>query len=120
MAESGGQLVGMMLLGPDLSNPNHIQIDALYVADQNQRSGVGGLLLNKALRTYPDNDMILWCAEKNQKARDFYEKNGFEVDDRSFVWKPLPGVRVPHVGYRLHRSAPEVAGADDVVPGSGR
>jgi pimeloyl-ACP methyl ester carboxylesterase/GNAT superfamily N-acetyltransferase len=115
MAESGGQVVGMMLLGPDLSNPNHIQIDALYVADQNQRSGVGGLLLNKALRAYPDNDMILWCAEKNQKARDFYEKNGFEVDDRSFVWKPLPGVRVPHVGYRLYRSAPEAADADDVV-----
>jgi len=44
MAESRGQLLGMMLLGPDLSNPNHIQIDALYVADQNQRSGVGGLL----------------------------------------------------------------------------
>jgi GNAT superfamily N-acetyltransferase len=115
MAESRGQLLGMMLLGPDLSNPNHIQIDALYVADQNQRSGVGGLLLTKALRTYPDNDMILWCAEKNEKARDFYEKNGFEVDDRSFQWKPLPGVRVPHVGYRLYRSTPEAAGADDVA-----
>jgi pimeloyl-ACP methyl ester carboxylesterase/GNAT superfamily N-acetyltransferase len=118
MAESRGQLLGMMLLGPDLSNPNHIQIDALYVADQNQRSGIGGSLLNKALRTYPDNDIILWCAEKNQKARDFYEKNGFEVDERSFVWKPLPGVRVPHVGYRLYRSAPEVADADDVVRGA--
>jgi pimeloyl-ACP methyl ester carboxylesterase/GNAT superfamily N-acetyltransferase len=115
MAESRGQLLGMMLLGPDLSNPNHIQIDALYVADTNQRSGIGGLLLSKALRTYPENDMILWCADKNQKARDFYEKAGFEVDDRTFVWKPLPGVNVPHVGYRLYRSAPEAAGADETV-----
>ena len=107
MAESRGKLLGMMLLGPDLSNPNHVQIDALYVADDHQRSGVGRLLLDKALDTYPDNDMILWCANKNQKARSFYEKQGFQLDDRTYVWKPLPGVTVPHVGYRLFRSAPQ-------------
>lgn len=109
MAESRGKLIGMMLLGPDLSNPDHVQIDALYVADDNQRNGIGHLLLERALNTYPDNDMILWCANKNQKARSFYEKQGFQLDGRTYVWKPLPGVTVPHVGYRLSRTAPDAA-----------
>lgn len=119
MAEARGQLVGMALFGPDLSNPKHIQIDALYVADTSQRLGIGGLLLNKALDTFPDNDMILWCATKNQKARDFYEKNDFELDNRTYAWKPLPGVTVPHVGYRLYRSGrpdePEVEPAREIT-----
>nr|WP_216638758.1 alpha/beta fold hydrolase [Mycobacterium asiaticum] len=109
VAEARGKLLGMTLFGPDLSNPEQIQIDALYIADDKQRQGIGGLLLNKALRTYPDNDMILWCADKNEKARNFYEKNDFQLDGRSYVWKPLPGVNVPHVGYRLVRSTPEAA-----------
>ncbi|MFV0493836.1 GNAT family N-acetyltransferase [Mycobacterium sp.] len=107
MAEARGRLLGMMLLGPDLLNPNHIQIDALYVTEQTQRTGIGGRLLDTALETYSGRDMILWCAEKNRKARDFYEAKGFEVDDRTFVWRPLPGVNVPHVGYRLHRRRPD-------------
>lgn len=107
MAEARGQLLGMTMFGPDLSDPRHIQIDALYILDDKQRHGIGAMLLNKVLRTYPDNDIILWCADKNQKARNFYEKNGFAQDDRTYVWKPLPGVMVPHVGYRLYRSAAE-------------
>ncbi|WP_248791219.1 GNAT family N-acetyltransferase, partial [Escherichia coli] len=83
---------------------------------------IGGMLLNKVLRTYPDNDIILWCADKNQKARNFYEKHGFELDDRTYVWKPLPGVTVPHVGYRLYRTAaeetPEQQPAASAAPGS--
>ncbi|WP_081291103.1 alpha/beta fold hydrolase [Mycobacterium asiaticum] len=115
MAEARGKLLGMILFGPDLSNPNDIQIDALYISDEHQRHGVGGLLLHKALRVFPDNDMILWCAEKNQKARDFYEKKGFELDGRTYSWKPLPGVSVPHVGYRLYRAAPVVTGPPAIV-----
>ncbi|WP_081283080.1 alpha/beta fold hydrolase [Mycobacterium asiaticum] len=115
MAEARGKLLGMILFGPDLSNPNDIQIDALYISDEHQRHGIGGLLLNKALRVFPDNDMILWCADKNQKARDFYEKKGFELDGRTYSWKPLPGVSVPHVGYRLYRAAPVVTGPPAIV-----
>lgn len=103
VAETKGQMLGMIIFGPDLSNPNHIHIDALYIADDHQRGGIGSQLLNKALRTYPDNDIILWCADKNQKARNFYEKKDFTIDDRTYNWKPLPGVNVPHVGYRLYR-----------------
>ncbi|MHA7650445.1 alpha/beta fold hydrolase [Mycobacterium sp. ML4] len=118
MAEARGKLLGMTLFGPDLSNPNHIQIDALYIADDNQRHGIGSMLLNKVLRTYPDNDIILWAADKNQKARNFYEKHGFELDDRTYVWKPLPGVTVPHVGYRLYRWAAEQGTTKVAAPAS--
>lgn len=103
IAESGGKTLGMIMYGPDLANPRDVQIDALYIAENSQRHGIGGRLLNKALHAYPTADVILWAAEKNDKARRFYEKKNFELDGSTFVWKPLPGVSVPHVGYRLRR-----------------
>nr|WP_244975578.1 GNAT family N-acetyltransferase [Mycobacterium kubicae] len=110
IAEKGRQPLGMALFGPDLSNPELIQLDALYIAEASQRLGLGGRLLDTALHLHPGADMILWCAEKNRKAREFYEGKNFRLDGRSYVWKPLPGVKVPHVGYRLYRSA---SGVDD-------
>ncbi|HWF30119.1 MAG TPA: GNAT family N-acetyltransferase [Mycobacterium sp.] len=104
IAESDGKTVGMTIFGPDAVNPDDLQIDAVYTAEESQRLGIGGRLLDKAVRTNPSGDVILWCAERNLKAREFYEKKNFRLDGRTFVWKPLPGVPVPHVGYRLYRS----------------
>ena len=106
VAESRGKLLGMMIFGPDAANPNDIQIDALYTAEEAHGLGVGALLLGKAARSNPSGDVILWCAEKADKTREFYEKNNFQLEDRTLVWEALPGVRVTHVGYRLHQSAP--------------
>jgi GNAT superfamily N-acetyltransferase len=103
IAESGGKALGMTMFGPDSASPADLQIDALYTAEEGQRQGIGARLLNKAVRSNPSGDAILWCAEKNSKARQFYEKNNFQLDGRTFVWRPLPGVTVPHVGYRLYR-----------------
>ena len=103
VAESGGRAVGVAIFGPDVANPDEVQIDALYIAEQSQRHGVGGLLLEKVLSLNPSNDVILWCAERNAKARCFYEKNHFHADGRTLVWEPLPGIRVDHDGYRLRR-----------------
>jgi GNAT superfamily N-acetyltransferase len=105
LAESGGKTLGMTIFGPDLANPDDLQIDALYTAEESQHLGIGSRLLDKAVRSNPSGDVILWCAEKNHKAREFYEKKNFRLDGRTFIWKPLPGVPVPHVGYRLYRSA---------------
>jgi GNAT superfamily N-acetyltransferase len=107
IAESGGRILGMTIFGPDDANPDQVQIDSLYTVEESQRHGIGGRLLNKALRANPSGDVILWCAEKNRKARRFYENKNFQVDGRTLVWEPLPGVQVPHVGYRFNRSAPE-------------
>ena len=106
IAESGSQTLGVTIFGPDADDPEHLQIDALYIAEESQRHGIGGRLLNKALSSNPSGDVILWCAEKNGKARRFYEKKNFLVDGRTLNWEPLPGVIVAHVGYRFYRSAP--------------
>jgi GNAT superfamily N-acetyltransferase len=103
IAESGDRILGVTIFGPDPANPDHLQIDALYIAEDCQRHGVGGSLLETALITTPAGDAVLWCAEKNDKGRRFYEKNNFQLDGRTLDWEPLPGVRVPHVGYTLRR-----------------
>jgi len=107
IAEYGGKPVGMTIFGPDAENPRHVLLDALYTAAGSHHRGIGSRLLNKALRSNPSGDVMLWCAEKNRPARDFYEKKNFRLDGRTFVWTPLAGVDVPHVGYRLYRSEPQ-------------
>jgi len=107
IAESAGKTLGMTIFGPDAANPDHLQVDALYTAKEAQDRGIGGRLLNKAVRSNPSGDAILWCAEKNHKSRQFFEEKNFQLDGRTLNFEPLPGVTVPLVGYRLCRSAPE-------------
>lgn len=103
IAESGGRPLGVAIFGPDPDVPDALQIDALYVADDSQRHGIGGRLLDEVMRSRPAGDVILWCAEQNGKARRFYEKKSFRPDGRTLDWEPLPGLKVAHVGYRLTR-----------------
>ncbi len=105
IAEARNKMLGMTIFGPDSTTTYTLRLEALYTAEAAQQLGIGVRLLNKALRSNPSSDVILWCAEGNDKARQFYEKHNFQLDGRSYIWKPLPGVRVPHVGYRLFRSA---------------
>ncbi|OBJ02556.1 GNAT family N-acetyltransferase [Mycobacterium sp. 1465703.0] len=103
IAESSGQLLGMTIFGPDPDDPERLQLDALYISPESQRHGIGGLLLAKVLDCDPGCDVVLWCAEANAAARRFYEKNDFHPDGRTLNWEPAPGVKVPHLGYRLRR-----------------
>ena len=103
VAESSGRTLGVAIFGPDADERDAVQIDALYIADESQRHGIGGRMLDEILSTHPAGDVILWAAEKNDKARRFYEKNDFRVDGRTLDWEPLPGIKVAHVGYRLRR-----------------
>jgi GNAT superfamily N-acetyltransferase len=103
IAESAGRTVGVTIFGPDSDDPDHLLIDALYVTEESQRHGVGGHLLETAMGTHPSGDVVLWCAVENGRARSFYEKRNFRIDGRTLDWEPLPGVIVPHVGYRFTR-----------------
>ena len=103
IVESGGRTIGVTIFGPDSADPDHLLIDALYIDEESQRHGVGGRLLDEVVTSHPAGDIVLWCAEKNDKARRFYEKNDFRIDGRTLDWELLPGVVVPHVGYRLTR-----------------
>jgi GNAT superfamily N-acetyltransferase len=103
VAESGSRTIAMTIFGPDPADPEQVELDSLYVAADWQRHGVGGRLLATALSEKPTGDVVLWCAEGNAQARIFYEKARFHVDGRTLDWKPLPGVSVAHLGYRLSR-----------------
>lgn len=103
IAEAGGKPLGVAIFGPATDEPGSVQLDALYVSEDSQRLGVGGLLLETVLDTMPSGDVILWVAVNNTKARRFYEKQDFRADGRTLDWEPLPGIRVAHVGYRLTR-----------------
>lgn len=103
IAESGDRVAGVTIFGPDPAAPGRLQIDALYVAEDCQGRGLGGRLLDTALCTLPSADVVLWCAEQNDRARNFYENRQFRLDGRTLDWEPLAGVRVPHVGYTLRR-----------------
>lgn len=104
LAESDGKAVGVTIFGPQPENPDRLEIDALYIKQEGQRRGIGGVLLDKALASQPSADVVLWCAEKNRKARCFYEKKAFQLDGRTFSWEPIPGVKVVELGYTLYRS----------------
>ncbi|WP_077081736.1 GNAT family N-acetyltransferase [Mycobacterium numidiamassiliense] len=104
IAEARNKILGMSIYGPDFSTANTTRLEALYTADEAKSLRIGVRLLNKAVRSNPSSDVILWCAEKNEKARQFYEKHDFQLDGRTHIWKPLPGISVPHVGYR-HKAA---------------
>jgi GNAT superfamily N-acetyltransferase len=100
IAESAGTPLGMTVFGPDGEEPDALKIEALYVAEDARGLGIGVRLLNRAVCAHPSGDVILWCAERNDGARNFYEYHDFHVDGRTYIWEPLPGVSVAHVGYR--------------------
>ncbi|KZS80222.1 GNAT family N-acetyltransferase [Mycobacterium persicum] len=105
LAESSGHIVGVSIFGPEPGNPDHLEIDALYVAAGHERRGIGSLLLDHALSSEPSHDAVLWCAEMNHQAQCFYRKKGFRPDGRSDLLTLLPGVlAVPQIGFTLHRS----------------
>ncbi|OBG33414.1 GNAT family N-acetyltransferase [Mycobacterium sp. E3198] len=103
VAEAGGRTLGVTIFGPDSDQPEDLLVDALYVAEESQRHGIGARMLGEVLGSHPSGDVILWCAEQNDRARRFYEKNNFRVDGRTLDWEPLPGIKVAHLGYRLKR-----------------
>lgn len=61
-------------------SPNVWQLQELYVDTFFQKQGYGEKLLKNFLENAGNNGaerVFLWALEKNLRARDFYEKNGF-------------------------------------------
>jgi len=71
LARREGRLVGMLALEGQL-------IEQLFVAVEAQRTGVGTVLLQKAMQRSPEG-LALFTFRKNLRARTFYEKSGFEI-----------------------------------------
>jgi len=53
IAESGGKALGMTMFGPDSARPDHVQIDALYTAEEGRASASVAACLTKPCARIP-------------------------------------------------------------------
>ncbi|MFJ9561826.1 GNAT family N-acetyltransferase [Streptomyces fuscichromogenes] len=93
LAESGGRVVGMMVLAGDL-------LSQLYLAPEWRGRGIGDRFVALAKERSP-RGLTLWTFQVNEPAHRFYERHGFvavEYTDGSgneerepdvrYVWRP--------------------------------
>lgn len=66
-----GQIVGFLGLRGD-------EVSHLYVDPARQGQGIGTVLLDHAKKLRPER-LELWVFQKNEGARRFYERHGFEL-----------------------------------------
>jgi ribosomal protein S18 acetylase RimI-like enzyme len=99
----GGAIVGFAGFGSDSSDPDPRAgyLSSLYVDPAASGAGVGGRLLEWALRELAGagrTTVALWVFRDNVRARALYERHGFVADGAEHVdhrW------RVPQLRYRL-------------------
>jgi len=94
VAVDGGVIVGFAVVEPG-------DLDQLYVAPDRLGQGIGRRLLDGAKARSPDG-LALYTFQVNERARGFYERNGFVADqfgdgsgndegqpDVHYVWRPV-------------------------------
>ncbi len=102
VAENLGEVVALMVL-------DHEWIDQLYVDPALTRRGIGGALLDHAMRRRPAG-LKLWTFQSNVDARRFYEGRGFvaaamtagdneeHAPDVCYEWRPRSTVQPSEAG----------------------
>lgn len=85
IALEGGTVVGFVTVGQSRETDTLSlgEVQALYVATDRWRSGVGSTLLEKAeglLRAAGNDAAYLWVLEENARGRRFYESQGWGDD----------------------------------------
>ncbi len=89
LASDGDGVVAMMALKPGW-------VDQLYVAPERLGEGIGRRLLDVAKEQAGNDGLQLWTFQINDRARRFYERNGFaiaEMTDGSGNEEHEPDVR---------------------------
>ncbi|HKZ14455.1 MAG TPA: GNAT family N-acetyltransferase [Solirubrobacterales bacterium] len=81
----GEALLGFVSFGRsrDEDLPDHGEIRALYVDPDRHRGGVGRLLMAEARRRLAADgyaEAFLWVLDGNDRAREFYEREGWVAD----------------------------------------
>lgn len=89
VAEREGGVVGFALAGPAVGSapPRPLQLYSIYLDPDRHGSGAGQALLDAVLG---DSPAVLWVAERNPRARAFYEHNGFRLDGERHVDAAMP------------------------------
>ncbi len=79
LADGPEGLIGFAGSGPGRDNDTDIELElyALYVRASYYGTGVGYALFEQ---TVGDRAAYLWVLADNQRARDFYERQGFRLD----------------------------------------
>lgn len=77
--DAQGTAIGFALVGPTGDDPpvRALEVQALYVLSPWYGTGTGAALLEPLIGSAPAG---LWVAERNPRARRFYEKMGFRAD----------------------------------------
>ena len=104
VAEENGIILGYCRYGDNAVYENtdiDSEIIAIYVDCDNLGKGIGKKLV-EYVKTYLKNKnktkMVIWCLEKNQNARKFYEKmGGILLSDEKYFEKE--GKKYKEVGY---------------------
>jgi ribosomal protein S18 acetylase RimI-like enzyme len=93
VAEDEGIVIGFVVAGPALedceSNRAHpapgriAQIHLLHIHPTQRNGGIGGALHDRALAALVADGFaatILWVLDRNERARHFYERRGWQTD----------------------------------------
>jgi GNAT superfamily N-acetyltransferase len=103
VAVDDGRVVGFVWVGPSREPDADAELYAIYVLPDSWGSGAGTALMGagvEAMREAGYREAILWVLEENPRARRFYEREGWQIDDAHKEDDAL-GVRVAEVRYRL-------------------
>ena len=90
---SGNQLLGFFAVR---DRGDHLYLDHLYVAPDQQGGGIGSLILQWVLRDAAERDLsVRLLALKDSPANAFYRQHGFDVTgqeyfDTLYQWVPPP------------------------------
>src|SRR5581483_8558157 len=100
VADSGGELLGWAVVGPDASGDRG-ELHGLYVDPDHWSHGVGRALIGRAEAELAAtwDEAILWTLEDNPGTRRFYERCGWRADGTRGSLRRL-GVDAPVVRYR--------------------
>lgn len=78
--DDNGTIKGFCRFGENRDDEKELaEIYALYVKNDERRTGIGEKLITKAkeiLKERGYEEVLLWCLEENKNARNFYEKVG--------------------------------------------
>ncbi|MBN7772204.1 GNAT family N-acetyltransferase [Clostridium aminobutyricum] len=87
-------------IAPECADRN--EIISLYILPDYFGKGIGKVLMHKALELIQKNgfeDAFLWTLKENKRARLFYEKNGFILDDTGHCERIFDQDAVKYVKY---------------------
>lgn len=103
VAEGGGRrpVIGFCSVGPARTGEEWGEVYAIYVHPDGWGLGHGRRLLRAgedALVDLGHRQAVLWVLEGNQRARDFYQRQGWTLGKRTALEK-IGGVSVTEVSY---------------------